>query len=162
MNISEIKERLEYNPTSGIFTWKKARIGMRAGDIAGSINDHGYVTIKFNGSAIKGHRLAWWFSNGSLPSGIVDHINGVRNDNRIENLRIVTASQNRINAGPRVDNKSGIKGVHWSSRQGRWAAQIHVDGKRKGLGYFADIEDAKKAYLEQAKKHHGEFARSEI
>lgn len=159
MELSEIKARLEYNPVDGVFTWKKARIGMLAGVSAGSINDQGYVTIKIGGTTIRGHRLAWWFVYGALPDGILDHINGVRSDNRIANLRIVTASQNRMNAAPRCDNKSGIKGVHWVKREGEWAAQIHVDGKRKTLGYFVDIEDAKTAYLEESKKHHGEFAR---
>lgn len=89
----------------------------------------------------------------------VDHINGNGLDNRRENLRVCTLTQNMQNAPLRKDSTSGYKGVHWFERRGKWVAYINFQGKRVHLGYHDKKEDAAGAYNEAAKKYHGEFAR---
>ena len=88
----------------------------------------------------------------------VDHINGIKIDNRRSNLRIVSHSENMKNSKKRKDNKSGYKGVSWSSMLNKWVAFISVEGKTKNLGMFLDKESAYKAYCDAALKYHGEFA----
>ncbi|HEX8610196.1 MAG TPA: HNH endonuclease [Telluria sp.] len=159
MDIEKIKPRLSYDPITGAFTWIKPRAGIRVGAHAGHVSQEGYVHLGIAGKTIKAHRLAWLLTHGGLPE-IIDHINGNRADNRIANLRAVTASQNRMNAAPRSDSKSRTKGVSWAAREGKWNAQIHVDGKKKFLGYFVEFEAAKVAYEKASKQYHGEFARA--
>lgn len=89
----------------------------------------------------------------------VDHINGVGFLNRITNLRACSHSENLINQKVRKDNKSGLKGVHWNSKEKRWKAQLKVNGCYKYLGQFKTKEEAHAAYCEGAKRFHGEFAR---
>jgi hypothetical protein len=93
--------------------------------------------------------------------GRVDHINGVRSDNRWCNLRLATQRQNSANQGLRTTNKSGIKGVSWEARRGSWRAQIVAGGKALFLGSFKTITEAKAARLAAEAEHHGDFARTE-
>lgn len=92
-------------------------------------------------------------------SEIVDHVNGNKFDNRKENLRVVTPSQNAVNAGRRKNNSSGYKGVFYESRRDKWRAEIKVNYRSVFLGYFDNKEDAAKAYNKAALKHHGEYAK---
>ena len=95
------------------------------------------------------------------PGGLeVDHISGDGLDNRRENLRIATRSQNQHNTRKPAHNTSGLKGVGWAKREGKWRAQIAVDGKGRHLGYFATPEAAHAAYCEASAKLHGEFGRT--
>lgn len=106
------------------------------------------------------HRIIWKLRNGDIPAGMeIDHVNLNRLDNRIKNLRLATHSENLRNVGIWSHNTSGRKGVHWYKARNRWVAEIHVNKKRIFLGYFANIEDAAKAYSEASVKYHGEFAR---
>lgn len=89
----------------------------------------------------------------------VDHINGNTLDNRKNNLRIVTRSQNMMNTGLRITNKSGFKGVSWDKRWNNWVANVWKDGKEIYVGCFKNKKEAAKAYNNAAIKHHGEFAR---
>lgn len=91
---------------------------------------------------------------GEIP----DHINGDTLDNRRENLRLATYSQNGMNAGKHKNNQSGYKGVSYDGRVNKWRARIQVNGKEKWLGLFDNPEDAYKAYCEAAKLYHGEFS----
>jgi len=91
----------------------------------------------------------------------VDHINGDRLDNRRENLRVATHSQNAANAGRQRNNKSGFKGVHWRKQNQRWITYIKHNGKMNYIGAFDTPEAAHEAYREAATKFFGEFARFE-
>ncbi len=95
--------------------------------------------------------------HGYLPE-VLDHINRDRVDNRTDNLREATASENSQNQSMYKNNKSGFKGVSWFKRDKKWVAQIKIDGKKKHLGYFDCKVEAAIAYNEAAIKHHGEFA----
>jgi hypothetical protein len=91
------------------------------------------------------HRVAWALHYGEWPSDQIDHVNGDKTDNRLENLRIVTAQGNAKNRSLRSDNTSGHVGVYWVRETKKWSAQIKVDGRQKTIGSFESLEDAVKA-----------------
>lgn len=124
---------------------------------ASAIKD--YVCVSIDGFKEKGHRVVFAMVHGRWPTGDIDHINGIRSDNRPENLREVTESQNLHNTGGRKNNKSGYKGVSWYSGQQKWVAEIMVSRVRHRLGYFDDPEVAHYAYLSASLKMVGEHAR---
>jgi hypothetical protein len=153
---ARLKELLHYDPDTGIFINRAVRQGMRkgAGSIAGAKNSLGYVVIQVEKHKHFAHRLAWLYVYGSWPVNQIDHINRVRDDNRIANLRDVTASENMHNAANGGKNTSGVRNVVWHKRSKRWQAQIMVDNKYKYLGMFDDIEQARKVAEEAAKIFH--------
>ena len=120
-----------------------------------------YVMVKIGGKAVQAHRIIWEMHNGPVPVGReIDHINGNRADNRIENLRLATGSKNKMNTTLRKDNTSGLKGVRRDRRSGRWSATIKADKKTIHLGSFGSPEEAHTAYVAAAEVHHGQFARN--
>ena len=107
------------------------------------------------------HRVIWEMHHGPIPEGIeIDHRNGVRADNRIENLRLATEQQNAWNAKRRSDNSSGVKGVHPHKSTGKWAAQIQHEKKKIHLGLFDSVEEAAAARMTAQAVYHGEYART--
>lgn len=118
---------------------------------------NGYLVIWNNGKLSPAHRLIWEHVNGSVPAKLdIDHINGVRTDNRIENLRLVTRSQNNQNVRrARIDNEtSGVKGVSLHKQSGKWRARITVNHQRFHLGNFDTVDQAANAYVQAASIHH--------
>lgn len=155
----ELKELLHYDQDSGLFTWKVFRCrSAKPGDVAGKTNHHGYRLIKIYGKYYHASRLAWLYVYGRHPDGEIDHINRVRNDNRIVNLREVSHRENSMNRGVRSDNKSGSKGVCKNSSGRSWRAYIKVNGKYKHLGNYADLELASLVAEEAREKYHAEFS----
>jgi hypothetical protein len=108
-----LKEVLDYDPATGVFTWIKPRNGVTVGDEAGGLSKDGYRHLCLDKKQWKSHRLAWLYVHGEWPKGEIDHINRVRDDNRMENLRVVTPQQNKMNHGGHKRNRSGITGVCW-------------------------------------------------
>jgi hypothetical protein len=159
-----IRELLNYDPQTGIFTWRPRGISSfdarEAGTVAGGGNGNGYssITLRGHGGRYYAHHLAWLHFHGQWPSGVIDHINMNRADNRIANLRVANETQNRANTGRRRHNTSGFKGV--SNCDGRWRAKIGVNRKSIHLGTFNTPEAAHEAYMAAARRHFGEFARS--
>lgn len=154
-----LKELLSFDPNTGIFTWlvssnKKIKIG----DVAGYCDFHGYIVITVYGIKHKAHRLAWLYVYGSLPPNEIDHINKIKHDNRIYNLRIATKSENQWNHGKNINNTSGYKGVGWDKRRQKWRSYIRVFGKQNHLGYFDTKEEAYASYCVSATESHGKFA----
>lgn len=155
--LKELSNRLEYHPCTGEFRWKKASDrspswnARYAGKAAGC-RSNGYVAIgiTLNGKTVKvlAHRLAFFVARGRLPSCEIDHINGIRSDNRLINLREATASINQRNARRRVDNTSGYTGVTFCRRSMKWMAKAEVNGIRKHLGLFESILDASKVVMD--------------
>ena len=140
--------RLSYCPTTGAFTWViPASHRVNKGDTAGGINDNGYRIISLDKIKYRAHWLAWYISYGNWPKNQIDHINGVRDDNRLINLREATNAENRQNMGIRSDNKSGFIGVYYAKWANAWRAEIRVNGNRRKLGYFDAPEKAHLAYL---------------
>lgn len=129
------------------------------GDALGKINDRGYVVASVQGNVYRVHRLIFLWHYGVMPEQI-DHINGLRNDNRIENLRPATSSENAQN---RIASSiSGTKGVYWHKQINRWVASICVNRKNIHLGSFENIDAAKAVAMQARKKLHGSFAKDEV
>lgn len=155
-----LREILHYEPETGVFRWKlSTNKRVHVGDMAGNTDRQGYGRIGINHKNYKMHRLVWLYVHGKWPSRQIDHINGIRNDNRLINLREATHAENMRNYPTRKDSTSGVKGVHWHRGRNSWAASCSVDGKRCHLGYFINISEAKDAVRIFRQKHHGEFAR---
>jgi len=152
-----IREFLAYVPETGVVTWKNVRKfahTIRIGDIAGNLNKEGYIRIKFNHKVYAAHRLAWFFVHGEMPSNYIDHINGVKHDNRICNLRDITQTDNNRSTKMPKHNKSGYVGVSWNKHANKWASVIRVDGKNHHLGLFVDPEEAHRVYLKAKAELH--------
>lgn len=137
-----LKSILHYDPKTGIFTRRVSNNGWLAGEVAGGNNGHGYIAIEINGVAYRAHRLAFLYMTGAFPADQVDHINGTKDDNRWNNLRAVTNTENQRNARRRRSNTSGYLGVSPQKSTGKWLAYISVNGRKKYLGTFTDLLDA--------------------
>ena len=155
---SRLKECLSYDPETGEFRALFTAGARQVGAVAGAMHPMGYISITVDGHRHLAHRLAWLYVYGVLPHGDTDHINGVKTDNRIANLRAATRSQNMANLGALSNSKSGIRGVFYFPRTDRWRSSIRSNGRTVHLGYFATAEEAAQAYREAATRLHGEFA----
>lgn len=151
-----LHELLEYR--DGKLFWKVNRGKARAGQEAGFVGNRGYLLIVVNGKQRMAHRLVWLMHGKKLPE-MLDHIDGNQLNNRIENLRAVTNSQNQRNQKLRKDSTSGIKGVSWINAHKRWAGQVWHEGKLYRAGYFEDKDECAAAVRELRESLHGEFAR---
>ena len=147
-----LKELLSYDPETGIFKWKVNRGRLMKDSVAGSKMNIGYFQIKINYRKYLSHRLAFLYVYGRFPKGQIDHINGVRDDNRIENLRDVTRTVNNQNTKRTKNNTSGFTGVYWHKAGNKWVSRINVNKKNVHLGSFSCIGEAimarKKANIE--------------
>lgn len=163
-------ENLEYSPLTGCFRWKKPGRGRRRDGSAGSPHSGGYTMlyIRVDGVAynLPAHRVAWFLSHGSWPKHYIDHINQEKGDNRLENLRQATPSQNLMNKGKYLTNsqtntRTITHGVYVGVDQmksGRWRAIC----ARKYLGCYDTPEEAALAYNKEAERRFGEYAQLNI
>jgi hypothetical protein len=146
-NASDLISLFRYDPTTGLFS---SRLNSM---IVGVRRKTGYIQVKVHGVAYRAHRLAWLYVNGTWPTGQIDHINGYRADNRIDNLRDVSHSINMQNKRePHKNNRCGFLGVH--RHGGRFLAQIKIGGVKTIVGYFDSPEEASIAYVEAKRKLH--------
>jgi hypothetical protein len=154
-----IKSVFTYNPDTGDLIRIKTAPSTRAwlGRTVTSKNAYGYYSVRLAGKTYLVSRLAFVFMTNEWPSGLVDHINGDRTDNRWSNLRDCSRAQNNQNLTT-MRGHSGFRGVHWDKRFQRWKASIKANGLRYNLGSFASKEDAINARLKASKELHGEFA----
>jgi hypothetical protein len=154
----ELKELLHYNPDTGIFTWlvNKAKT-IKAGSVAGTLTSSGYIHIKIDYKLYKAHRLAWLYVHGKFPEHHTDHINGIRNDNRIVNLREATFSQNIMNSKTQTKNTSGYKGVSFNIGKNKFESYVSFNHKKIHIGLFDTAKEANEARKVKAKILHGEF-----
>lgn len=153
-----LKELLSYDPKTGVFVRRRANGTAKAGDIAGTQMNTGYVTISVDGKGqFLAHRLAWFYVTGEWPENHTDHVNGCKSDNRFSNIRKATAQENSSNTGPQVNNTSGVKGVYWSTIRRKWIAQIGHNRKVINLGGFDDLDAAISARREAETHIQGEF-----
>lgn len=157
---SRLKEVLDYNPETGMFVWKLSRgRNARLGENAGSMRCDGYIAIKIDGKSYKAHRLAWLFIYGYLPKNDTDHRDHDRSNNRINNLRDVTRSENQENQiKARTNNVSTrLLGVYFRDDYSinKYVAKIRISGKLTPLGCFSTAESAHAAYVAAKRIHHG-------
>lgn len=139
---------LDFDPATGTFRWKVAKKGIRVGSIAGTEDPRGYIRIGIDGQRLWAHQLAWLMVYGVWPENDVDHINGIKGDNAIANLRDATRSLNLHNRPAAARGTSGAKGITWHKKAGKWAAQIVVNYQRYHLGLFSDFDAACRARAE--------------
>ena len=145
-NSTRLRELLNYDPNTGVFTRRVGVRGFAAGSIVGSLNNNGYIYAKVDGHRCYVHRLAWCYLYSDSPTTEIDHINNIPTDNRIANLRLSDRSENNINKHkPRTDNKSGYRGV--VKHKDKWRADFRQHGKQQYLGLFDTPEAAYAAYL---------------
>ncbi len=150
-----LRQLLSYDPESGILRWRYRRPEFFKtardcaawntrfnGKVAGAPDGRGYIMLRILGRLCLAHRVAWAVTHGHWPKNEIDHINGVRDDNRIANLRDVTSSENKRNMRLRPNNASGFNGVQWDEKRGKWRSRIFAEGSEKHLGRFETIEEA--------------------
>lgn len=156
------REAFDYDPVTGVFYWRiQPRQGVNVGDVAGTPDSYGYHILRIDRGQFKAHRVAWLYVYGHWPNEQIDHVNGVRSDNRIVNLRLASHSQNRANTKMHADNKCGYKGVRYQrhTKKNPWRAQISYGGTTHHIGNFPTPEEAHAAYCAAAQRVFGDFAR---
>lgn len=149
----QLHDALTYDPLSGEVRWKTGVSNMMAGELAGAKHPSGYIVITFNSRTYKLHRLIWILLFGQIPDGFyLDHINGNRTDNRLQNLRLATNAQNQQNRPAPKNNSSGYRGVCWHKQMQKWWARYTHNGVRYSVGMFDTPEAAYAAYKAAIKK----------
>ena len=139
----ELKLWIDYNPETGVFERKKYASKKRP---CGNLDKDGYLRISIKHKIYRAHHLAWLWVHGNFPNGVIDHINQIRNDNRISNLRETTQSINALNS----DKKLGVYKHH-----NKFRARVKIGNKQIHLGLFNSQEEARNAYLFAKEKHIG-------
>lgn len=153
----DLKALMVYDPDTGLFKWVS---GKYVGQVAGTKNKLGYCRIYIVGHFFRflAHRLAWLYMTGEWPSKYIDHIDGNPENNKWNNLRQVSSSQNSLNSRVNTKNKSGIKGVSFMKQIKKWKAKVQINKVVFVLGYFDNLDDAAEAVRAGRERLHGEFA----
>jgi hypothetical protein len=141
-----LKSVLAYDKDTGVFTWVLS-VGrkIKVGGVAGGVNSEGYCKIRINAKQYSAHRLAWLYVHGKWPDSQIDHINGIRADNRIENLRDISPRENQQNG---LCHRNGhLAGTSFRKTRRKWLAHIQVNKKLIHLGYFDTEIEAHQAYI---------------
>ena len=147
-----------YDCGTGNLIWKITKSAKAyRGSVAGSVNSHGHVNVQVDKVMYAAHQLIYLWHHGHIPNEI-DHEDRDKSNNRIQNLRPATSSQNKGNISLLRNNTTGYRGVSVNSRSGKFHAQIKINGKQTYIGRFELPEDAARAYNTEAKKHFGDFA----
>lgn len=154
---ARLKELLHYDPETGVFTWRVARGSAPAGRRAGGPVSYGYRGIRVDSVLHREHRLAWLYVRGEVPTCDIDHANRDRSDNRWNNLRLASRSDNLLNQGASSRNTSGHRNVAWDHRAGRWRVEAQVRGRRTYLGAFSVLSEAVARAERWRAENHGAF-----
>lgn len=158
LTVERAKELFEYDPITGTLLWwvtKSSRAVV--GSAAGSVNARGHVNVQVDRKMYAVHQVVYLLHHGVIPPEI-DHINQIKTDNRIENLRPCSSSQNKGNIGPLSNNTTGYRGVSINSSSGKYHAQIKINGKQTYLGRFDTPEEAALTYNNAAREYFGDFS----
>lgn len=150
-----VKDVFSYDPITGTVSWKVARGTKSIGADAGTVNKLGYLRIQYAKRMYLAHRIAWFLHYGTQPPIVLDHVDGNPSNNRINNLREATPSQNMQNASTQV-GKSGVKNIAW--KRNAWTVRFSVDGRRREFGRFQNLDLAKEFAGEVRTEIYGSFA----
>lgn len=142
MTPERVRELFSYDPLSGELKWRISQGSIKSGKILKTLNNTGYIGVSADKKYYLAHRLIWLYVHGKFPDGQIDHINGHRNDNRLENLRDVAHRENSRNQRLSAKNSSGIVGVGWHKAQSKWQAFIGVSRKTVYLGKYEGFFEA--------------------
>ena len=134
-----IKNNLRYVPETGELVRAQSHRGAPAGAV-GCLDSKGYSVFRCNRQLLKVHRVIWFLHYGEWPSEFIDHINGIKSDNRISNLRNVTNQENHKNQAKAKNNTSGCTGVYWCKRDKKWRVRIKLQGRYIELGHYKCFE----------------------
>lgn len=158
LTLAEVKEYLNYDPDTGIFTWRKSRAKGRPikGSVAGAAHNAGYIRLSINNTSYLAHRVAWFYVTGSWPKADIDHKDRNRKNNRFSNLREATRGENRYNSAT-SENKTGFVGIT-KLGENRYRARIIAQYRAYHLGVFPTLDEAHEAY-QTAKQNLHTFAR---
>lgn len=160
LSAARAREVLDYDPLTGVFTRKvrlaqRHQVGDRADFVVTSGNAAGYRRVSVDSKRYLAHRVAWLLVHGKWPDGLIDHRNGLKSDNRIDNLRPADHQLNNENKrGPRSDGTSGFLGVHWEKHASKWRARLVTNGRSIHIGLFDSAEDAHAAYIAAKREIH--------
>lgn len=157
MNLThqQIKALFDYDPLTGVVTRNKlVNHDKRAKQVVGDLNSAGYLSVWITPKRYQLHRVIWMWVHGVWPTKPIDHLNHVRTDNRLSNLREASQLENTHNRTKSKRNWSGFIGVYWYARKHKWHAQITANRKRYHLGYFNTPELASAAYQAAKRIHH--------
>lgn len=157
ISIDKLKELLNYNPETGVFSWRNSGRGRRP-QRAGTSESSGYERITICGEKHYSHRLAWFVVTGEWAIEI-DHVDGDGMNNKISNLRKATRVQNMRNRGIAKNSKSGITGVSFNNEKKMWCSYIQLNGKTRHLGFFKEKSHAATARRAAEKESFGAFCR---
>jgi len=165
INQDRVKELFNYNPESGDFK-RAITVSNNAmkGALAGFKNGDGYNCIEIDGTSYRSARIAWLYCHGEFPNGCIDHVNGIRDDDRLLNLRDVSHGENMRNRCISSNNTSGVMGVHWDKDRCKWRACISLNGKLIGPGRFKTKEEAASSRMKAELKYgfHKNHGRSKV
>jgi HNH endonuclease len=149
----KLKTLLQYDPDTGVLIWRtKPSRGVKAGRIAGTPTSEGYIALQINKQKMYAHRAIWLYVHGVWPSEEIDHINRIRNDNRLCNLRLANRLENSHNTRKHDKSLLGHKGVAWHNRNKKWQVQMRFCGKSYYVGQFLNLQDAIQARLQAETK----------
>jgi hypothetical protein len=152
----DLRKFLTYDEETGVLRWGDfLPSNRRPGTIAGGLNTEGYLRLQVQGKTYGAHRIAWYYVHGEWPAEI-DHINGVKTDNRLSNLRAADRFLNTQNAVRR--HKTTHPGARFNKKTGKWKAELKVRGTVLQLGIFTTPEQASAAYLAAKRAHHAPYA----
>lgn len=157
---AHLKQLLNYDPKTGIFTYLKEKGKRHIGDVAGAQDKYGYISIGIDYIKYKAHRLAWLYMTGEFPKNQIDHKDLNKSNNKWENLREADWFHNNQNVGISRNNTSGVKGVSWDSTTKKWRATIEANGGTYRLGRFNNLEEAAAVINAARLSLHGEFSRA--
>lgn len=156
----QLRELFTLDPDEGVLRYRVKHLRYKAGLVAGSVGHKGWRSIMVNQRRYQAHHLVWMYVHGRWPTHELDHVNGIRDDNRLSNLREADAFQQVMNSARPPTNKSGARNVYFIRKSGKFRVSVRYRGKHVHIGHFSTLQEASVAATDARNRLHGEFATS--